>query len=120
MADKPDFNKLKNKFDLGAIVDNLKSMINPTSGTPDVDPDDDLGVKIAKVSVLLQEMVQHEQAHIKNMQELNVLLNFIYSDIELLRQSVKSGSAENVADAGQSKASEAVDQPVSPDQKKEE
>ena len=102
MPDKPDLNKLKNKFDFNSILDNLKAMINPAGGTPEVDPEDALGVKIAQASVLLKEMVQHEHEHVKNMNELNNLLNGIYADVEALRnqpsaeQAAESEKAEKV------------------------
>lgn len=127
MADKPDLNKLKNKFDFNSILDNLKSMINPAAGTPDVDPDDDLGVKIAQASVLLKEMVQHEHEHVKNMNQLNELLNAIYLDVDALRKEVQTDRAQRPVVSPEPKQSTESVEPVSKpeaqtmsDEKKEE
>lgn len=85
MVDKSDFNKLKEKLDIGGIMGSLKSMINPSSGTPEVNPDDDLGVKIAQASTLLRQMAEAQQAQVKDLQKVNALLNAIFQDIQLLR-----------------------------------
>ena len=72
MAKKPDLSDLTKKFDIGGIVDNIKSMVNPGGDTPDVDPNDALGIKIAQISVKIQD--------------LNKLLNAAFQDLEALRK----------------------------------
>jgi len=88
MVDKSDFDKLKNKFDINEIFNSVKSIINPVTGTPDVDPDDDLGLKIAQASVLLKEMSAAQATHVKNLNKVNEMLNMIFQDIESLRKEV--------------------------------
>jgi hypothetical protein len=87
-----DFSKLKDN--MGGLVDNLKSMINPAGGTPQVDPDDALGVKIAQMSTLIKQLVDAEQEQLKQLKQLNELLNGAFQDMEALRQSIKAKKAE--------------------------
>ena len=88
MADnKFDLNKLKGN--VGDLVGSLKSMINPAGGTPTMDPDDALGVKIAQIATLVKQMTDAQQAHVKNLAEMNKLLNTAFQDIEVLLNSVK-------------------------------
>lgn len=89
MADKPDLNKLKSKLDINGIIDSVKSIINPASGTPDVDPDDDLGVKIAQASTMIKEMAAAQAEHVKQLGKLNEMLNMAFQDIETLRKEVQ-------------------------------
>ncbi len=87
MAD--NLNDLKNKLNIGGIMDSLKTMINPAGGVPEVDPDDDLGLKIVEISTLLKEMTNHEIEHAKNLKKVNELLNIAFQDIEKLRADIK-------------------------------
>lgn len=82
-----DFNKLKDN--VGGFVGSLKTMINPTGGTPNVDPDDALGVKIAQIGTMLKQMTDAQQEHVKNLSEVHKLLNAAFQDIDALRNSVK-------------------------------
>lgn len=87
--DKSDLTNLKNKLNISGIVDSLKTMINPTGGVPDVDPDDDLGLKIAEISTLLKEMVEAQRGYVDNLNKVNALLNAAFQDIEKLRADIK-------------------------------
>lgn len=91
---KFDFNKLKDN--VGGLVGSLKSMINPTGGTPTVDPDDALGLKIAQVTTLLKQMSDAQQEHIKNLNKVSELLNGTFQDIQTLRN--KAISEKKAAD----------------------
>ena len=84
-----DINDLKNKLNIGGIMDSLKTMINPSSGVPEVDPDDDLGLKIVEISTLLKEMTEAQDAQTKNIKKVNELLNIAFQDIEKLRADIK-------------------------------
>jgi len=89
MADKPDLTHLKNKLNIGGIMDSIKTMINPGGGVPDADPDDDLGLKIAEISTLLKEMVEAQKGYVENLNKVNALLNTAFQDIEKLRADIK-------------------------------
>ena len=93
-----DFSKLK-KLDVSGLVGDLKAMINPAGSTPEVDPDDDLGLKIAEVTTLVTQMVSDQEAHIKNLKHMNELLNIAFQDIKKLRDEVK-GVREKNGDGG--------------------
>lgn len=82
-----DLSKFK-KFDVSGIVGDIKSMINPGGGTPNVDPDDDLGLKIAEITTLLTQMSDAQAEHVKNLQKVNQLLNIVFEDIKKLRDEV--------------------------------
>ena len=86
MSKKPDLSDLTKKFDIGGIVDNIKSMVNPGGDTPDVDPNDALGIKIAQISVKIQELVSSQAEHTKSLSEINKLLNAAFKDLEALRK----------------------------------
>ncbi|OGT33799.1 MAG: hypothetical protein A3C44_05220 [Gammaproteobacteria bacterium RIFCSPHIGHO2_02_FULL_39_13] len=88
MADnKFDLNKLKDN--MGGLMDSLKSMINPAGGTPTVDPDDALGLKIAQLTTLIKEITDAQQEQIKKLNKINELLNGIFQAVQTLRDSVK-------------------------------
>ena len=93
---------MANKLDLGGIVDSLKQVINPAGGTPDVDPNDALGVKLASISVKVQELMQAQTEVTKGLAEVNQLLNGIYADIEAIRKPTVK------ADEGAEPATEAA------------
>lgn len=109
MVDKPDFSKIKGKFDLSSIVDNLKSMINSSNDMPDVDPNDDLGQKIVEASKLIQIMQEQHKTHEKNVAELGNLLAMIFKDAEALRAenaTLRAGSTPPEVRAPEVKAPE--------------
>lgn len=81
MPKKPDMPK----FDITGIVDNLKSMINPGGSTPEVDPSDAIGLKLAELSTLSQEVAKQHAELAKDFQKMNQLLNGIYKDLEQFR-----------------------------------
>lgn len=85
MSKKPDFSDLTKKFDLNNIVGSIKSLINPTSGTPEVDPNDAIGLKIAQISVIAQQLSKVSEEQSKEFSKLNQILNGLYGDIERLR-----------------------------------
>lgn len=82
-----DLNKLKNN--VGGLVGSIKSMISPAAGTPQVDPDDALGLKIAQLTTLVKQLTEAQHEHVKNLEKVNELLNGIFHDIGTLRAEVK-------------------------------
>ncbi|MCX7121026.1 MAG: hypothetical protein NTZ67_04540 [Gammaproteobacteria bacterium] len=91
MVDKFDMNKLKESA--GGLMGSLKSMINPGGSTPDVDPDDALGVKIAQIATLIKQMTNAQQEQVRNLEKTNELLNAAFKDIEILRAEKKAEKA---------------------------
>lgn len=92
MADnKFDMNKLKDN--VGGIMGSIKSMINPAGQTPNVDPDDALGMKIAQLTTLVKQLSDAQQEHAKNLAKVNELLNSAFLDIQKLRGDVKEKKA---------------------------
>ena len=100
MAKKPDLSDLTDKFNLSGIVDNIKSLVNPGGDTPNVDPNDALGVKIAKISIKIQELVAQQEAHSKSLAEINKLLNAAFKDLEAIRE--EHGATIDEADKAES------------------
>ena len=104
MAKKPDLSDLTKKIDIGGIFDNIKSMVNPGGDTPDVDPNDALGIKIAQISVKIQDLVSAQAEHTKSLSEINKLLNAAFKDLEALRkqcsdcETCDSGAVEEETD----------------------
>jgi len=87
---KPDLSDLTSKFDLDKILGGIKSMINPEGATPDVDPDDALGMKIAQLSALFQEMSKAQLQLAQDFTKANDTLNGLFKDLEALRESMAS------------------------------
>jgi len=87
MAKKLDLSDLTSKFDLDKILGGIKSMINPEGDTPEVDPNDALGLKIAQLSALFQEMAKSHAQHAKDFSKANDILNGLFKDLEAVRES---------------------------------
>ncbi len=85
MALKPDLSDISKKFDINNIVSSIKSLLNPESATPEVDPDDAIGVKIAQLSLMMQQLAKSQAQQAKDFTAVNQLLNELYKDIETLR-----------------------------------
>jgi hypothetical protein len=88
---KFDLSKLKDN--VGDIVGSLKSMINPTGVAANVDPDDALGLKIVKLTTMVKQLSDAQQEQVKKLNECSALLNGVFQDIEILRNSVKAQKA---------------------------
>lgn len=84
MIKKPDFSELTKKFDLNSIVGGIKSLLNPEE-TPQVDPSDAIGTKIAQLSLMAQQMAKQHEQLAKDFSSANHLLNELYKDLEALR-----------------------------------
>ncbi len=85
---------LTKKIDLTHIVKGVKSMINPTGMTPDVDMNDPLGVKLAKVSTLVQSIASIQAEQTKQFAQVNKLVNELYQDIESMRHASDASDAQ--------------------------
>ncbi len=98
---------IKNKFNLQGIIGDIKSMISPTGNTPNPEPSDALGMQLAKLSVMVQELqaVQLEQA--KKLGEVNALFNEVYQSLESLRgTSVSESKSDESATKEEAEAPE--------------
>lgn len=93
---KFDFNKLKDN--VGGLVGSLKSMINPAGGTPNVDPDDTLGMKIAQLTTLIKQISDTQHTQVKNLNKVNELLNGAFQDIQKLREELKADREKKAAE----------------------
>jgi hypothetical protein len=93
MAKKPDFSELTKKFDLNSIVGGIKSLLNPESETPQVDPSDAIGTKIAQLSLMSQQMSKMHEQLAKDFTAASHLLNELYEDLEALRHPPVAPSA---------------------------
>ena len=85
MVKKPDFSELTKKFDLNSIVGGIKSLLNQESETPQVDPSDAIGAKIAQLSLMTQQMAHTHDQLAKDFTTASHLLNDLYKDLEALR-----------------------------------
>ena len=94
MAKKPDLSDLTSKFDIDKILGGIKSMINPEGASPDVDPDDALGLKIAQLSALFQEMAKSHADLAKEFAKANEILNGLFKDLEAVRGQKATPKAE--------------------------
>ncbi|PHQ82478.1 MAG: hypothetical protein COB66_00225 [Coxiella sp. (in: Bacteria)] len=84
---KNKLSDIAKKIDLDAIVKNVKSIIKPTANTPDVDPNDPVGVKLASISVLVQSVANIQAQQSKDLAKINKLVNALYEEIEASREA---------------------------------
>lgn len=75
------------KFDLQGIINSIKSVINPEGNTPNANPDDAIGMKIVELSTLVQQLTNAQAEHVKELANVNKLLNELFQDIEALRKA---------------------------------
>ncbi|MFV9989152.1 MAG: hypothetical protein AB8V57_02515 [Coxiella endosymbiont of Dermacentor nuttalli] len=97
------------KFDLHNILNNIKSMISSEGNTPDVNPDDAIGMKVAGLSLLTQQLAKTYAEQSKEFHKVNRLLNELFKDIEALRNPSavdESSDSSNVSFSSESKSSE--------------
>lgn len=94
MAKKPDLSDLTKKFDLNSIVGGIKSLLSQESETPQVDPSDAIGVKIAQLSLMTQQMAKTHEQLAKDFHAASQLLNDLYQDLEALRNPTPAAGAE--------------------------
>lgn len=87
MAKKPNLSDLTSKFDLDKILSGIKSMIDPEGDSPEVDPNDALGLKIAQLSAVFQEMAKSHAQQAKDFTKANDILNGLFKDLEAVRVS---------------------------------
>ena len=76
---------ISKKFDFSGLLDNVKTMINPTANTPNPSLDDAIGIKLAEISALAQQLGNAHAEQTRELGKLNKLLNGLYKDIETLR-----------------------------------
>lgn len=108
MPKKPDLSDLTSKFDLDKILGGIKSMINPAGATPEVDPDDALGLKISQLSTLFQEIAKSHAQLAADFTKANEILNGLFKDLEAVRGSKPKATptekpTENVSEKAQAK-----------------
>lgn len=94
---KIDLSELTKKIDLNQIVDSIKSLVTPGGGTPEVDPEDAIGVKLAQISILLQELAKNQEQQAKDFMKVNQLINGIYKDLQQFRQQSEEQTDETNA-----------------------
>lgn len=75
------------KFDIQGIINSVKSMISPEGNIPNVNPDDAIGMKIAQLSTLVQQLANAQAEQVKELTQINKLLNGLFKDIEALRKA---------------------------------
>lgn len=93
---KPELSDLIKKFDINNLMGSLKSLINPTGGVPEVDPSDAIGLKIAQMSVISQQLAKLSEEQAKEFNRFNTLLNGLYQDIERLRHPEETPGSKTV------------------------
>ncbi len=121
MANKPS-------FDLGGLVNNIKSMVNPAGGSPNADPNDVLGVQLADLSKLVIDTKANHDEYSKKMSkdlsQINGLFNSIYTSLEAIRQGDKApaepAAEKPVKAAKPKKPAKAAEKPAADEAKPEE
>jgi len=88
-----------NKFDVSGIINSIKSMINPEGNTPKPNPDDAIGMKIAELSLTVQQLATAHVEQAKELNKANKLLNDLFKDIEMLRNPQQENPSKEDADS---------------------
>ncbi|ABS78188.1 hypothetical protein [Coxiella burnetii] len=86
------------KFDFQGVLNNIKSMISPESNTPSPDPSDAIGMKIAELSVLAQQLTKSHEEQAKELANVNRLLNDLFKDLEAFRNPPENKTEEKQED----------------------
>ncbi|AAO90058.1 hypothetical protein [Coxiella burnetii] len=86
------------KFDFQGVLNNIKSMISPESNTPSPDPSDAIGMKIAELSVLAQQLTKSHEEQAKELANVNRLLNDLFKDLEAFRNPPENKTEEKQKD----------------------
>ena len=85
------------KFDLNSLVNSVKSMISPDGATPEpADENDQLGLKMAELSILLQELSQAQAEHSKKLTQANQMLNEVFRLVRAEKEIEEPADAEDV------------------------
>jgi hypothetical protein len=100
MIKKPDLSELSKKFDLNNIVGQIKSLLNQEAETPQVDPSDAIGAKIAQLSLMAQQMAHAHEQLARDFKAANQLLNDLFKDLEALRNPPPPPSSSGAGSAG--------------------
>lgn len=93
---KLDLSDITKKIDLNNIVNSIKSIVNPGGGTPEADPEDALGVKMAQISILVQELAKNQEQQAKDLLKVNQLINELFQDLQRLRGETKTTDENDV------------------------
>jgi len=115
MAKKPGLSDLTKKFDIGGVVNNIKSLVNPGGDIPDVDPNDALGLHIAKISLDIQELIESQKEHTDSLVEISRELNSAFKALEAVRAELAElqgddGSVPDVAESADKDDSAGLDE----------
>lgn len=97
MIKKPDLSELTKKFDLNSIVGGIRSLLNAEVETPQADPSDAIGTKLAQLSLMMQQMAQTHEQLAKDLAAATHLFNELYKDLEALRKPPEMKPSEHVA-----------------------
>ena len=114
MSKKPDISDLSKKFDLGGIVDNIKSLVNPSGDIPSADVNDALGIKIAGITLEMKDLIAEQEAMTKSLLAISRNLNATFNDLQAIRAELAELKGETIdkdaeLDAESSKSSDATD-----------
>jgi hypothetical protein len=113
MANKPDFNDLAKKLNIGGLVDNVKSIVMPGANTPNPEEGDAVGLKLAEMSLLVQEIAGVHAEQAKRMAKLNGLynetFNILKAEREGLEETVNKAQADGEAEESGAEKDEASD-----------
>lgn len=97
MIKKPDLSELTKKFDINSIVGGIKSLLNQEVETPQADPSDAIGTKLAQLSLMTQQMAKAHEQLAKDFAAATNLFNELYKDLEALRRSPEVKADEHPA-----------------------
>lgn len=84
----------KKAFDIQGVLDNIKTMINPVGNTPNPNADDEIGIKLASLSVMVQELHESYAEQGKKLSSMNKLFNEVFQTLEQSRQQAAEPKAE--------------------------
>ena len=114
MTKKSDISDLSKKFDLGGIVGNIKSLVNPGGDIPSADANDALGIKIARITLEMKDLIAEQEAMTKSLLAISRNLNATFNDLQAIRTELAKLQGETIdkvaeLDVESSKATEAID-----------
>ena len=112
------------KFDINQVINSVKSMINPESNTPNPQAGDQLGQKMADLSMLLQQLEKQLSSVSSDLVKANQMVNEIFAGVKILHSFGGTGAdvQTTVAKGAKDSSANATDEgmPENPQAKSED
>ena len=92
-------------FDFNEIVGKLRKMVDPLAETPEPEPGDDLGEKLAELRGVLDEVTAAQDEHTRKLNYAKCLINQIFEEVGQDSDSDQDSGSDSDSDASSDSSS---------------